>query len=87
MGKTQNHNWNALMVDLYNHQNCGAEIPRWICKRLEGYADDSESIRKFGIEVVTQLCETLIESGAPGIHFYSMNQTEPTLTICKNLGL
>lgn len=68
-------------------KNCGAEIPRWICKRLEGYADDSESIRKFGIEVVTQLCETLIESGAPGIHFYSMNQTEPTLTICKNLGL
>lgn len=67
-------------------QNCGAEIPRWICKRLEGYADDKESIRAFGIEVVTQLCATLLESGAPGIHFYTMNQTQPTQQICKNLG-
>ncbi|MFK7829999.1 MAG: methylenetetrahydrofolate reductase [NAD(P)H] [Congregibacter sp.] len=66
---------------------CGAEIPRWICKRLEGYADDRESINKFGIEVVTQLCETLIENGAPGIHFYTMNQSQPTLQICTNLGL
>ncbi|MEM6606920.1 MAG: methylenetetrahydrofolate reductase, partial [Pseudomonadota bacterium] len=56
-------------------------------KRLEGYGDDSASIRAFGIEVVTQLCETLLESGAPGIHFYTMNQAEPTLQICKNLGL
>ncbi len=68
-------------------RNCGAEIPRWICKRLEGYADDSESIREFGIEVVTQLCQTLVESGAPGIHFYTMNQAQPTLQICRNLGL
>lgn len=67
--------------------NCGAEIPRWICKRLEGFADDQESIRSFGIDVVTQLCQTLLESGAPGIHFYTMNQTQPTLQICKNLGL
>ena len=67
--------------------NCGAEIPRWIRKRLEGYADDSESIRAFGIDVVTQLCQTLIESGAPGIHFYTMNQAQPTLQICRNLGL
>jgi methylenetetrahydrofolate reductase (NADPH) len=68
-------------------RNCGAEIPRWICKKLEGYADDQESIRAFGIDVVTQLCQTLVESGAPGIHFYTMNQTEPTLQICKNLGI
>ena len=68
-------------------RNCGAEIPRWICKRLEGFADDQASIREFGIEVVTQLSQTLLESGAPGIHFYTMNQTQPTLQICKNLGL
>ncbi len=65
----------------------GAEIPRWITKRLDGFADDSDSIRAFGIEVVTQLCETLIENGAPGIHFYTMNQAQPTLQICRNLGL
>ncbi|MEM1112608.1 MAG: methylenetetrahydrofolate reductase [NAD(P)H] [Pseudomonadota bacterium] len=68
-------------------RNCGAEIPRWICQRLEGFGDDADSVRKFGIEVVTQLCQTLIESGAPGIHFYTMNQVEPTREICSNLGL
>ncbi len=68
-------------------RNCGAEIPRWICQRLEGYGDDMDSIRKFGTEVVSQLCQTLIESGAPGIHFYTMNQVEPTRTIYNNLGL
>lgn len=68
-------------------RNCGAEIPRWICRRLEGFADDSDSIRAFGIEVVTQLCETLLENGAPGIHFYTMNQAQPTLQICRNLGI
>jgi len=67
-------------------RNCGAEIPRWICRRLEGFADDSDSIRAFGIEVVTQLCQTLMDSGAPGIHFYTMNQVEPTQQICRNLG-
>jgi methylenetetrahydrofolate reductase (NADPH) len=67
-------------------RNCGAEIPRWICQRLEGFGDDQESIRLFGIEVVTQLCQTLLDSGAPGIHFYSMNQLEPTRTICRHLG-
>ncbi len=66
-------------------RNCGAEIPRWICKRMEQYGDDRESVRKFGIEVVTQLCQTLIESGCPGIHFYTMNQVEPTRTIFNNL--
>ena len=68
-------------------RNCGAEIPRWICKRMEGYGDNLDSVRQFGTEVVTQLCQTLLESGAPGIHFYTMNQVEPTREICKNLGL
>ena len=68
-------------------RNCGAEIPRWICQRVEGYGDDQDSIRKFGVEVVTQLCQTLLDSGAPGIHFYTMNQVEPTREIYLNLGL
>jgi methylenetetrahydrofolate reductase (NADPH) len=67
--------------------NCGAEIPRWICQRMESYGDDQDSIRKFGLEVVTQLCQTLLDSGAPGIHFYTMNQVEPTREIFTNLGL
>lgn len=67
--------------------NCGAEIPRWICKRMEGYGNDQESMQKLGIEIVTQLCQTLLDSGAPGIHFYTMNQVEPTRTIYNNLGL
>ena len=68
-------------------RNCGAEIPRWICQRMEGYGKDLESVRKFGIEVVTQLCQTLLDSGAPGIHFYTMNQVELTREIHINLGL
>ncbi|TDG15664.1 methylenetetrahydrofolate reductase [NAD(P)H] [Seongchinamella unica] len=68
-------------------RNCGAEIPRWICQRMESYGDDLDSVRKFGLEVVTQLCQTLIDSGAPGIHFYTMNQVEPTREIYNNLGL
>ena len=68
-------------------RNCGAEIPRWICQRMEAYGDDQDSIGKFGIEVVTQLCQTLLDSGAPGIHFYTMNQVEPTREIYTNLGL
>ena len=68
-------------------RNCGAELPRWICQRLEGYAGDSESIRKFGIEVVSQLCQTLLDNGCPGIHFYTMNQVEPTRSIYRNLGI
>ena len=68
-------------------RNCGAEIPRWICQRIEGYGDDQDSILKFGIEVVTQLCQTLLDNGAPGIHFYTMNQVEPTRQIYNNLGL
>jgi methylenetetrahydrofolate reductase (NADPH) len=68
-------------------RNCGAEIPRWICQRMENYAGDQDSMRKFGIEVVTQLCQTLLDSGAPGIHFYTMNQVDPTREICNNLNL
>ncbi len=66
---------------------CGAEIPRWIRKRLEDYGDDREAIRAFGEEVVTDLCHQLLEAGAPGLHFYTMNQAGPTLSIWKNLGL
>ena len=68
-------------------RNCGAEIPRWICQRMESYAGDPDSMRKFGVEVVTQLCQTLLDSGAPGIHFYTMNQVDPTREICNNLNL
>ncbi len=67
--------------------NCGADIPRWIAKRLEAYGDDQESIKAFGLDLVTDLCEILLENDAPGLHFYTMNQTEPTAAIVKNLGL
>lgn len=66
---------------------CGAEIPRWVRKQLESYADDVESITEFGTEFVTLLCENLLETGAPGLHFYTMNKVEPTMTIWRNLGL
>lgn len=66
---------------------CGAEIPRWLRKRLEAYGDDIDSIRKLGTEVVTRLCERLLAMGAPGLHFYTMNQAEPTLAVWDNLGL
>lgn len=64
---------------------CGAEIPRWIRKELESYGDDSKSIKAFGVEVVTQLCQTLVDGGAPSLHFYTMNQIEPNKTIIQNL--
>ncbi|MDA9579707.1 methylenetetrahydrofolate reductase [NAD(P)H] [Luminiphilus sp.] len=66
---------------------CGAEIPRWIRLRMEDFAEDSESAYQFGIEVISQLCATLIDSGAPPIHFYTMNQAEPICTIAQNIGL
>ena len=66
---------------------CGAEIPRWIRKRLESYGEDLESIRIFGEEVVTKLCARLLEEGAPGLHFYTLNRAEPALAIWNNLGL
>lgn len=66
---------------------CGAEIPRWVRKRLEGYGDDRDSIRAFGLDVVTALCERLLAGGAPGLHFYTMNQSEATLSLWQRLGL
>ena len=66
---------------------CGAEIPRWICKRLEAYGDNRDSIRAFGEEVVTEMCQALLDAGAPGLHFYTMNQAGPSKAIWKNLGL
>lgn len=68
-------------------RNCGAEIPRWISKRLEQYGDDLQSQIEFGTEVVTHLCEQLLAGGAPGLHFYTMNQVEPTRTIWNDLKL
>ncbi|MGD8783513.1 MAG: methylenetetrahydrofolate reductase [NAD(P)H] [Thioalkalispiraceae bacterium] len=66
---------------------CGAEIPRWIKKRLEAYGDDKDSIRAFGLEVITELCNHLLEAGAPGLHFYTLNQANFTMQVWKNLGL
>ena len=66
---------------------CGAEIPRWIRKRLEAYGEDTASIRAFGEEVVTNLCAQLLRGGAPGLHFYTLNRAEPALAIWNNLGL
>jgi len=64
---------------------CGAEIPRWIRLKLAGFCDDSESIKAFGIDVVTQMCERLLAGGAPGLHFYSLNQAPATMTIWRRL--
>ena len=66
---------------------CGAEIPRWIRKKLEGYGDDTASIRAFGLDVVTALCDDLLSNGAPGLHFYTLNQAGLTTTIWQRLGL
>lgn len=66
---------------------CGAEIPRWIRKQLDAYGDDTESIRQFGEEVVTRLCERLLDAGAPGLHFYTLNQANASTHIWRNLGL
>ncbi len=63
----------------------GIEIPRWVALKMEGFMDDAASIRAFGLDVVTELCEKLIEGGAPGIHFYTMNQSALTVEICKRL--
>ena len=65
----------------------GAEIPRWLRKRLEGYGDDLDSIQKLGNEFVTKMCEKLLAGGAPGLHFYSMNRVEPSLSIWNELKL
>ncbi|MDR2207548.1 MAG: methylenetetrahydrofolate reductase [NAD(P)H] [Azoarcus sp.] len=66
---------------------CGADIPRWMRMKFESYGDDVESIRAFGLEIVTRLCERLLQGGAPGLHFYSMNQASLILEIQRRLGL
>lgn len=66
---------------------CGAEIPRWLRVRLEGFGDDLESIQDFGTDYLSEMCELLLENDVPGLHFYSMNRVEPTMTIWNNLGL
>jgi len=66
---------------------CGAEIPRWMRRRFEGFGDDRDSIRGFGLDVVSGICERLLAEGAPGLHFYTMNLAEPTLAICRRLGM
>ncbi len=68
-------------------ENCGADIPRWMRLRLQGFGDDSASIRAFGVDVVTRLCEQLVAGGAPGLHFYTLNQSPSTLEIGRRLGL
>lgn len=64
---------------------CGAEIPRWIRKRLESYMDDFESIKQFGMEIVHSLCQQLLVGGAPGLHFYTLNRADEAIAILKNL--
>jgi len=66
---------------------CGAEIPRWMRMKLESYADDTASIKAFGLDVVTDLCDRLLQGGAPGLHFYTMNMAGPASTIWQRLGL
>jgi len=65
----------------------GIEIPRWVALKMEGYMDDTASIRAFGLDVVSALCERLIAGGAPGLHFYTMNQADLTLEICRRIGV
>ena len=65
---------------------CGADLPRWMRKKFESFGDDSDSIRAFGLDLVTELCERLLKGGAPGLHFYSMNQSALTSEICRRLG-
>mgnify|MGYP003347192256 CR=1 FL=1 len=66
---------------------CGAEIPRWIRKKLEAFGDDAASIRAFGLDVVTELCDRLLRHGAPGLHFYTLNRSSATLAVHAALGI
>jgi len=68
-------------------QRDGIEIPRWVQMKMEGFMDDAASIRAFGLDVVTRLCERLVAGGAPGLHFYTLNQSALALELCKRLGL
>jgi methylenetetrahydrofolate reductase (NADPH) len=65
--------------------NCGCEIPRWVRLRLQSFGDDAKSIKAFGLDVISALCERLIEEGAPGLHFYTMNQAGATTAVCQRL--
>ena len=67
-------------------QRDGIEIPRWVALKMEGFLDDAASVREFGSEVVTRLCERLLNGGAPGLHFYTLNQSGLTLEVCRRLG-
>ena len=66
---------------------CGAEIPRWVRLRLQAFGDDVASIRAFGLDVITGLCDKLRSAGVPEMHFYTMNKSGPTLEICRRLGI
>ncbi len=68
-------------------EGCGAELPRWIRLRLEGFGNDAASIKAFGLDVITDLCDQLLTAGVPGLHFYTMNQSGSTLEICRRLSL
>jgi methylenetetrahydrofolate reductase (NADPH) len=68
-------------------EKCGADVPRWLRKRMEPLKDDERGLREFGVEVVTRLCEDLLAHGAPGLHFYTLNRWGASLAICRNLGL
>ena len=64
---------------------CGAEIPRWVAQRMQAFADDVDSVREFGADVVAQLCRRLIDGGAPGLHFYTLNLSKPTLNVLARI--
>ncbi len=66
---------------------CGAEIPRWLRKKLESFGEDNDSLRDFGCDFISQLCERLLQAGAPGLHFYTLNQAIPSLSICNKIAL
>lgn len=68
-------------------QSCGADLPRWMRLRLEELQDDKPSLRQLGHIIVARLCRTLLENGAPGLHFFTINQAEPTIRLCETLGL
>lgn len=68
-------------------QRDGIDIPRWVQMKMEGFMDDAAAIRAFGLDVITRLCERLVEGGAPSIHFYTLNQSSLTLELCRRLGL
>ena len=93
-GRARHHSANRSGHHAHNEasgsrfsDNCGAEIPRWIRRKLEGFGDDHASVRSFGLDVVTELCAGLIEDGVPGLHFYTLNSAALTSTIWQRLGI